>query len=367
MASRSGHGTPRLSTLSVAPAREIDSQRGPDEPGPPSSEQGGDDMEEGDEDIICAIDRRGQHLGCSVYTEVEQKLGLMEDIVFPGPEFIATLLTQINPTILLYASRMDDSLDDSIKGSEDEQTTPYRISIRPGVEFGYEAAKYKLASLKIGNGCIIPPTIQEDLESLGLEIDGEQKRQENLVRLAAWINVSNKVSVGCSGSIMAYLQRKRAVEYLPGDPRATASSVMAVEMFSLKDTMFINRDTICSLQIFEDEGHPNFHLQGKGGRGKEGLSLFGVLNSTRTKTGYSMLKQWFLRPSLSLPLLQQRHNAVACFLRSQNTDVAAAIGKSLTRIKNIPKVLAALRMGKAKASDWTSILQVCNMSKGIPT
>ena len=72
-----------------------------------------------------------------------------------------------------------------------------------------------------------------------------------------------------------------------------------------------------------------------------------------------MLKQWFLRPSLSLPLLQQRHNTVACFLRSQNMHVAAAIGKSLARIKNIPKVLAALRKGKAKASDWTSILQVC--------
>ncbi|KAF8420824.1 DNA mismatch repair protein MutS [Tirmania nivea] len=360
MASRSDHGVSRLSTLSVTPAREMDSQRGSDGPGPLSGERDddkNDDTEEEVEDIICAIDRRGQYLGCSVYIEVEQKLSLMEDITFPGPAFISTLLTQINPTILLYASRMDDSLDDSIKGSEDEQTTPYRISIRPGVEFGYEAAKYKLASLKVGNGCIIPHTPQEDLEILGLEMDGEQNRQENLVRLAAWINISNKVSVGCSGSILAYLQRKKAVEYLPGDPRATTACVAVVEMFSLKDTMFINRDTICSLQIFEDEGHPNFHMQGKGGRGKEGLSLFGILNSTRTKTGYFMLKQWFLRPSLSLPLLQQRHNAVACFLRSQNAHVAAAIGKSLTRIKNIPKVLAALRKGKAKASEWTSILQ----------
>ena len=83
-----------MSALSVTPAREIDSQRGSDKPGPPSSERGGndknDDMEVEDEDIICAIDRRGQYLGCSVYTEVEQKLSLMEDIAFPGPEFIST-------------------------------------------------------------------------------------------------------------------------------------------------------------------------------------------------------------------------------------------------------------------------------------
>jgi len=91
MASRSSHGAPRLS---ATPSREVDGQRGSGEVGPPSSERGdndkNDDIEEEDEDIICAIDRRGRYLGCSVYTEAEQKLSLMEDIVFPDPEFIST-------------------------------------------------------------------------------------------------------------------------------------------------------------------------------------------------------------------------------------------------------------------------------------
>jgi len=39
---------------------------------------------------------------------------------------------------------------------------------------------------------------------------------------------------------------------------------------------FVNADTICALQIFEDESHPNFLMQGPHGRGKEGLSLFGT-------------------------------------------------------------------------------------------
>jgi len=94
MTSRSGHRVSRLSTLSVTPARGVDNQRGKVEPGPPSSGAGdnaeSDDMEEEVDDVICAIDRRGQYLGCSVYTEVEQKLSLMEDIPFPGPEFIST-------------------------------------------------------------------------------------------------------------------------------------------------------------------------------------------------------------------------------------------------------------------------------------
>ena len=92
------------------------------------------DTDEETEDVICALDKRGLYLGCSIYTEVDKKLSLMEDIVFPGPEFISArmnlrsakvelklttelVLTQINPTVLFYSSRMDDSLGDFIKGS----------------------------------------------------------------------------------------------------------------------------------------------------------------------------------------------------------------------------------------------------------
>ena len=92
------------------------------------------DTDEETEDVICALDKRGLYFGCSIYTEVEQKLSLMEDIVFPGPEFISArinpmfvrlklklttelVLTQINPTVLFYSSRLDDILGNTIKGS----------------------------------------------------------------------------------------------------------------------------------------------------------------------------------------------------------------------------------------------------------
>jgi hypothetical protein len=40
-------------------------------------------------------------------------------------------------------------------------------------------------------------------------------------------------------------------------------------------TRFVNADTMCALQIFENESHPNLHMQSPHGYGKEGLSLFG--------------------------------------------------------------------------------------------
>ena len=252
---------------------------------------------------------------------------------------------------------MDDGFDDNIRGSEDEQTTPYRVSVRPSMEFSYDAARMKLASLRIGTQSGPTLVAQDGLDIM--DISGEQQRQQNLVRLAAWVNLSSKASVGCIGAVLGYLQRQRAVDYIPRDSRASGGMVVAtVEMFSLKDTMFINSDTICSLQIFENEGHPNFQVQGKR-RGKEGLSLFGIMNSTKTPNGFAMLKQWFLRPTLSLPVLHQRHGAIAHFSRPQNSHVVVALCKSFSRIKNIPKVLGTLRRGKAKAAEWTSLLQVC--------
>lgn len=126
----------------------------------------------------------------------------------------------------------------------------------------------------------------------------------------------------------------------------------------LTRSRFVNADTICSLQIFEDESHPNFHMQGPKGRGKEGLSLFGIMNGTRSPLGHVMLKQWFLRPSLSLSILTSRHDTLTAFLHPSNSHVLVALGKSLRYIKNIPKVLSGLRRGLGsggRGGEWISL------------
>ncbi|KAI5811678.1 muts domain V-domain-containing protein [Peziza echinospora] len=312
-----------------------------------------EEVEEEVEDIICAIDQRGSRLGCAIFTEADQKLSLMEDAALVTPEYITSLIYQLEPSVLLIPPRMDDCMEDCVKGSENDQTTPYRISIRPSGEYHYESARFKLAAMKIGGMYGPTVAVQDDLDVL--DIDGDQRTQANLIRLSSFIDTTSKITVGCAGAVLAYIQRKRDGEYIPGDPRA-AATVDSIEMFSLKDTMLINSDTICSLQIFEEEGHPNIHMQGKGGRGKEGLSLFGIINSTKTPNGFSMLKQWFLRPTLSLPILLQRHGAISCLLQPQNCHISGTLGKNLRKIKNMPKMLQSLKTGKARTADWHAVL-----------
>jgi len=128
--------------------------------------------------------------------------------------------------------------------------------------------------------------------------------------------------------------------------------------------MFVNSDTLCSLKIFEDESHPCVHFQGKGGRGKEGLSLHSLANLTYSPQGEELLKSWFARPLLRQSDILGRQDAISLFLQPGNLHCIDGFHTHLGRIKNIRKLLSNLsqgRMGMAanKTSDWTGILQFC--------
>ncbi|RHZ76807.1 hypothetical protein Glove_192g13 [Diversispora epigaea] len=130
--------------------------------------------------------------------------------------------------------------------------------------------------------------------------------------------------------------------------------VLTIEQFSLAKFMQINADTLCSLQIFEDESHPNMHMQTKF---KEGLSLFGILNNTRTVIGKRLLKQWMLRPTLDLAVLEERFCTIECFLKTDNLEISNQLASCLKHIKNIPKIIEKMK-GKLNVKDWQYALQV---------
>ena len=126
-----------------------------------------------------------------------------------------------------------------------------------------------------------------------------------------------------------------------------------------------------SLQVFENESHASVHSD----KTKEGLSLFGkcydyqliafyliavlgILNGTKTTLGRSLLRTWLLRPSLSIPTINARHNAVGCFLRSENIATATQLHNHLKGIKNMPRIMNQLRDGKGRISEWQGLVKV---------
>jgi DNA mismatch repair protein MSH5 len=123
--------------------------------------------------------------------------------------------------------------------------------------------------------------------------------------------------------------------------------------------------------VFENESHASMHSS----KTKEGLSIFGssppsdiqrcqkncasgILNNTKTVLGRSLMRQWLLRPSLSLSIIKARHDAVECFMRPENQVPASLMEAHLKGIKNMPRILNTMQSGRAKLSDWQHLIKV---------
>lgn len=135
---------------------------------------------------------------------------------------------------------------------------------------------------------------------------------------------------------------------------------------------FINADTLHSLQIIGSESHPHSHNQGptKATSGsKEGLSVYGLFHHlARTPQGKYLLRQYFLRPSLNLEVIDERLDTITAFLRPENADTMANLVKDLQQVRNMRTIMINLRKGVSGGGGksngfsknvWVGLRQVC--------
>jgi DNA mismatch repair protein MSH5 len=120
---------------------------------------------------------------------------------------------------------------------------PALCSLRPVSEFSYDSARNRLVNLKIGHEdgpkiTFVTPgdfTAEKDGDLGGTNLEDHQGQ---LLRLAGWIDVDSRLSVGCAGAVLAYIHRKRAASFLPGDAAAqTMHHISRIEMFTLSGSM----------------------------------------------------------------------------------------------------------------------------------
>lgn len=182
-----------------------------------------------------------------------------------------TVKLHANPTVILLSMRVDDIVDEHLNPEQggrgsvngdgrdelsqrsymltlaqeaDQFRLPYVLEVRPSPEFNYESGKNKLINLRIGSDVgprvtFITPGDADTYEDIG---DGDGAgltgRQGQLLRLSGWIDVESRITVGCAGAVLTYLQRRKAARFLPGDiDSQLAYRVSTVEMFSLSGMM----------------------------------------------------------------------------------------------------------------------------------
>jgi DNA mismatch repair ATPase MutS len=111
-------------------------------------------------------------------------------------------------------------------------------------------------------------------------------------------------------------------------------------------------DSRKALQIFESDKHPS--VMGISG-GKEGLSLFGVMNDAESIVGKRMLKRWFLQPTLDDSVLNWRQDVVALFLRPDLHSLIPDVKAHLKKIKDVPGIIIRMEKIQASVTDWISL------------
>ncbi len=86
-----------------------------------------------------------------------------------------------------------------------------------------------------------------------------------------------------------------------------------------------------ALQIFHTQNHPSvFKVDAK-----EGLSLYSVLDRTKTKAGSSLLRSWLRLPTRDVATLTERQDAVAFFAHPAHRDLADSLAAALAGSGNI--------------------------------
>ncbi|KAL9090364.1 MAG: hypothetical protein Q9159_001991 [Coniocarpon cinnabarinum] len=318
----------------------------------------GDDEDSLDETIM-GLEMRKDTIGCAYYVARDETLFLMEDLQLGTLDLVSQLRLFIQPSTVLLCSREHDDtvkvFDPQFNGAEEDSGSdrlPYSMDFRPPAEFDYEAAKIKLVNLHIG-AYAGPRVVFAVPGDDGSPVDEEMGHQARMLRLSSLVSTEGRV--GCAGAIIAYLQRRRASAYLPGDLDADAFfRISVVSMFTLKDYMFVNVDTVLSLQILQAESHPSAHNQGptKSSSGsKEGLSVFGLFQYlAKSPQGRIALKQMFLRPLVDIDRINDRLDAVSIFSRPENSAVLSTLRGLMGGIKYVKSMVSNLRKGASSGS-----------------
>ncbi|KGO51449.1 DNA mismatch repair protein MutS, core [Penicillium expansum] len=332
-----------------------------------------------DDHVIAAIDMKDHGtVGCSYYSAEEEKIYLLGDSRSGDIETIDALLLQIKPTVVLIPPRVDLSSQNQDQNLAQEDVSsaylPYQIDVRPTPEFSYSNAESKLLALEVSSTherrirFFVPQNGLAGPEEVDPEEMGFTLQEGRLLHISSSVDMENPVTIGCAGAVLTYLQRRRAAAPSPLE-EGNEYRVRALQMFNLRDMMWINSNTFTSLQIIQSESHPNMFNQGPGKKsasGKEGLSVYGLFQHfAYTPQGRARLKQTFFRPSVDLNTIRERHDFIGVFSRPDNLSALDKMAKALKHIKNLRPVMVNLRKGIStgsakitgfKTTVWASLL-----------
>lgn len=241
---------------------------------------------------------------------------------------------QMEPEKILVSSKQNQQFVDVLKHwkSTDEETS---VELLPNSCFNLEVSKRRLLSL---SSCAALPATASDTDKA--------------VWINSVINFNDKNSVKAAGALMRYIDQNRIGVEL--EDAHIQSPIVSIQMLSMSTSLTVDSNTMSALQIFENELHPSSFKRGARSGLKEGLSLFGEMNRTKSKIGTIKLKHWFKTPSREIELLTARQNAIRYFALDENLDKTIAFQDCIKQIKSLAQIISKMTTSHASIPDWNT-------------
>ncbi|KAK2880744.1 hypothetical protein QQF64_008965 [Cirrhinus molitorella] len=291
-----------------------------------------EDEDEGNPEIFLSVFVQQRKIGISYYDRSDCTLHFMPDTVDNSDlHLLHRVIQDLTPNVFITSAKQEHSLTRFVERLESNREYKPEIVMFPNANFGLEISKQRLLSAHIPS---LPPTIMES---------------EKTTYLSSCIPLDSVLMMRSVGGLLKCLERRRTGV----DMEDMGVPIFRFLTYTLKDIVYIDRDTYSALHIFKSDLHPSvFKLQSGE---KEGLSLYGVLNRCRSKFGSLLLRQWFHRPTRDLNILTRRQEVIRFFTSPRNFADLNTFQSCLRSIKNISTLLHKMSRSNPKAVIWQSL------------
>ncbi|CAM9928524.1 unnamed protein product [Ascophyllum nodosum] len=317
------------------------------------------EVDEEQSTAILAVCRHGDTLGLAAYREVDNVIDIQETHAFQS-DMVDTLegikllvrpwliLTDLNMTN--HTALFDMLVAPLLEGGDEIECKLLKRSC-----WDYQGAVRRIcANLKVRSlerQHQVATEGRNNAERAAVwgkgSSDGATRRgggdpfQDAFNRLACVIDFQAQQQARALGALMSYLQSK--VFTLEGSGTVTVATVRQLDN---SRSMFIDAMALRSLGIMAEEFHPNV-LSGKG-RSKEGFSVFGLFDRTRTASGRRCLKEWMLKPLYDIGDINARQDGVEVLMQAENAEICKRLRSQLGKSHDMARILLRIKKARTK-------------------
>jgi len=155
--------------------------------------------------------------------------------------------------------------------------------------------------------------------------------------LTEQLQVASLEGFGCQNLKLGIVAAGAVLSYLKETKKTLLSHLNKISVLQDKGEMFLDANTIRNLELFPSSASG------------PSISLFSVLNRTKTAMGGRLLKSWLGKPLLSLPKILDRQNAIAELVL--NSEAKSGLGEKLSFISDLERLSGKIGYGKATPKD----------------